>query len=50
MKKVLGIFGILVAVYVLTWIMSDVVTGRHSFMSSFNQENLIRRTALFGIF
>jgi ribose transport system permease protein len=49
MKKVLGIFGILVAVYLLTWLLSDIVTGRESFMSSFNQENLIRRTALFGI-
>ena len=49
MNKVLGIFGILVAVYVATWFMSDIATGRESFMSDFNQENLIRRTALFGI-
>jgi ribose transport system permease protein len=43
MKKILGIFGILLFVFVMTAIMSDV------FLDSYNLENLLRRTALFGI-
>lgn len=49
MKRILGIFVLLLVVYVATWIMSDLLTGRQSFLSPFNQENLIRRSALFGI-
>jgi len=49
MKRVLGIFILLIVVYLATWIMSDLMTGRQSFLSAFNQENLLRRTALFGI-
>lgn len=49
MKRILGIFVLLVLVYLATWIMSDLMTGRQSFLSAFNQENLLRRTALFGI-
>ena len=49
MKRILGIFVLLVVVYLATWVMSDLVTGRQSFLSAFNQENLLRRTALFGI-
>ncbi len=49
MKRILGILVLLIVVYVATWVMSDLLTGRQSFMSNFNQENLIRRTALFGI-
>lgn len=49
MKRVLGIFVLLVVVYLATWLMSDLLTGRQSFLSPFNQENLLRRTALFGI-
>lgn len=49
MKRIVGIFVLLVVVYLATWIMSDLMTGRQSFMRAFNQENLLRRTALFGI-
>ena len=49
MKRTLGIFTLLVVVYFATWLMSDFFTGRQSFLSAFNQENLLRRTALFGI-
>ncbi|MDF1659322.1 MAG: ABC transporter permease [Verrucomicrobiales bacterium] len=49
MKRILGIFILLIVVYLATWIMSDLMTGRQSFLSAFNQENLLRRTALFGI-
>ncbi|MEM6278183.1 MAG: ABC transporter permease [Verrucomicrobiota bacterium] len=49
MKRILGIFILLVVVYLATWIMSDLMTGRQSFLSGFNQENLLRRTARFGI-
>lgn len=49
MKRILGIFVLLVVVYLATWIFSDLMTGRRSFLSAFNQENLLRRTALFGI-
>lgn len=49
MKRIVGIFVLLVVVYIATWIMSDVMTGRQSFLRAFNQENLLRRTALFGI-
>ncbi len=43
MKKVLGIFGLLVFICIATHIMSD------AFLTEFNIENLIRRSALFGI-
>mgnify|MGYP006101608621 FL=1 len=43
MKKIQGIFLILVCVIVMTTIMSDVFWG------SYNLENVLRRTALFGI-
>ena len=43
MKKILGILGLLVFICVVTAIMSD------RFLTEFNIENLIRRTALFGI-
>jgi ribose transport system permease protein len=49
MKRILGIFVLLLLVYLTTWVMSDLLTGRQSFLSPFNQENLLRRTALFGI-
>jgi len=49
MKRVVGIFVLLVVVYLVTWIWSDLWTGRSSFLSAFNQENILRRTALFGI-
>ena len=44
MKKILGIFGILVVVIIATIVLSDGI-----FLRPFNMENLIRRTALFGI-
>jgi ribose transport system permease protein len=43
MKKIQGIFLILVCVIVMTTIMSDVFWG------AYNLENVLRRTALFGI-
>lgn len=43
MKKILGILGLLIFICVVTSIMSD------RFLTEFNIENLIRRTALFGI-
>jgi len=43
MKKLLGIFSLLVVVCVVTAFASD------SFLSGYNLENLVRRTALFGI-
>ena len=43
MKKILGILGLLVAVCLLASFASD------SFRSGYNVENLIRRTALFGV-
>ncbi len=43
MKKILGIFGLLVFICVATALMSD------RFLTEFNIENLIRRSALFGI-
>lgn len=43
MKKILGILGLLVFICVMTALMSD------RFLTEFNVENLIRRTALFGI-
>ena len=42
-KKVLGIFGLLLAVFLITALSSD------AFLRPFNLENLVRRTALFGI-
>jgi len=49
MKRVVGIFVLLVLVYLATWVWSDLSTGRTSFLAAFNQENILRRTALFGI-
>ena len=43
MKKTLGIFALLVAVCVVTILLSD------RFLTAYNLENVIRRTALFGI-
>lgn len=43
MKKILGIFGLLLFICVATALMSD------RFLTEFNIENLIRRSALFGI-
>lgn len=43
MKKILGILGLLVAVCLLTALLSD------RFLTAYNIENLIRRSALFGI-
>jgi ribose transport system permease protein len=43
MKKILGIFGLLVAVCVVTTV------GEPQFVTPYNVENLIRWTALFGI-
>ncbi|MEM7146627.1 MAG: ABC transporter permease [Verrucomicrobiota bacterium] len=48
-KKILGILGLLVFVYVATWIFSDLLTGRDTFMDPYTQKNLLRRTAMFGI-
>ncbi len=44
MKKIFGILGILIFVVVATIVLSDGI-----FLRPFNLENLIRRTALFGI-
>ncbi len=44
MKKILGILGILIVVVIATVVLSEGI-----FLSPFNMENLIRRTALFGI-
>lgn len=49
MKRILGIFILLLLVYLATWYFADVLPGRKGFLSAFNQENLLRRTALFGI-
>ncbi len=49
MKRILGIFVLLVVVYFATYLMSDLLTGRNSFLSGYNQENLLRRTGLYGI-
>ena len=43
MKKVLGIFGLLLFICVMTALLSD------RFLTEFNVENLIRRSPLFGI-
>jgi ribose transport system permease protein len=43
MKKLFGIFGLLLVVCIATALMSD------RFLTPFNIENLLRRTALFGI-
>lgn len=47
--RILGILVIFLVVYVLTWIMADAFSDRASFMTGFNQQNLLRRTALYGI-
>jgi len=49
MKRILGIFVLLLVVYFATYLMSDLLTGRNSFMKAYNQENLLRRTGLYGI-
>lgn len=49
MKRILGILVLLVAVYLATWLFSDLVTGRSSFMTLNNQENLLRRISRYAI-
>jgi ribose transport system permease protein len=49
MKRILGILILFAVVYLFTWVVADLMTGRASFLSGYNQENLLRRTALFGI-
>ncbi len=49
MKRILGILVLLVVVYLATWYFADLQPGRRGFLSAYNQENLLRRTALFGI-
>lgn len=43
MKKIFGILGLFIAVYVATILFGE------NFMTAYNQENLIRRTSLYGI-
>lgn len=43
MKKILGILGLLVAIFVVTWIVEP------KFASAYNLQNIIRWTSLFGI-
>ena len=43
MKKILGILGLLVAIFVVTWIVEP------RFVSAYNLQNIIRWTSLFGI-
>ena len=43
MKKVLGILGLLLAIFVVTWIVEP------KFASAYNLQNIIRWTSLFGI-
>lgn len=49
MKRIIGIAVLLLVVYLATWIMADMFSGRAVFMSGYNQENLLRRIALYGI-
>ena len=53
MKRILGILILLAAIYVVTWFLADfpswVSDRRPIFMTGYNQENLLRRTALYGI-
>ncbi|MEM8952522.1 MAG: ABC transporter permease [Verrucomicrobiota bacterium] len=49
MKKILGILGLLVFIYLATWLFSDLLTGRDSFLKGYTQMNLLRRTSLFAI-
>ena len=43
MKKILGILGLLVTIFVVTWIVEP------KFVSAYNLQNIIRWTSLFGI-
>ncbi len=51
MKRILGILGLFLAVYVLTWLLADVFSGsdRASFMTEYNHVNLLKRVGLYGI-
>ena len=50
LNKILGITGLLIFVWVFTWVFSDLLTEhRWSFLTAYNQENLLKRIALFGI-
>ena len=49
MKRILGISILLFVVFMATWLFCDVFTGRTTFLKGYNLENVLRRTALFGI-
>ena len=50
MNRILGILGLFLFVFIATWLAADVFSGeRASFLTAYNQSNMIRRVALFGI-
>jgi ribose transport system permease protein len=49
MKKVLGIAGLLLAVFVTTALLAQQADGSNTFLSAYNLENLAQRVGMFGI-
>lgn len=50
MNRILGVLGLFIFVFVATWLAADIFSGeRASFLTAYNQSNVIRRVALFGI-
>lgn len=49
MKKVLGIAGLLLAVFVTTALLAQQADGSNTFLTAYNLENLAQRIGMFGI-
>jgi ribose transport system permease protein len=49
MKKILGIAGLLLAVFVTTALLAQQADGSNTFLTAYNLENLAQRIGMFGI-
>ncbi len=49
MKKVLGIAGLLMAVFVATAVLAQQEGGGNTFLSAYNLENLLQRIGMYGV-
>jgi ribose transport system permease protein len=49
MKKLLGITGLLLAVFVVTTLLAQQADGSNSFLTAYNLQNLLQRVGMFGI-
>ncbi|MEQ1633067.1 MAG: ABC transporter permease, partial [Planctomycetota bacterium] len=49
MKKILGIAGLLTAVFVVTSLLAQQADGSNTFLTAYNLENLLQRIGMYGV-